>query len=182
MGQPHAECGCLLQTKTPGKPDELPFPCIKEIIGSTKLWLLSWYSSSAFNKCPHQILPGMHAGPPMKLHVNPDAKLVNFTTPAPVAIHWQERVKEDLDRDVDLGVIEKVPYGEATTVCHRMIVTRKHNGDPRRTVDLSPLNKHCLRETYPSKSHKSPKSPVQSLNRHSNPYSTHEMVSILCQY
>ena len=47
-----------------------------------------------------------------------------------------------------LGVIEKVPYGEPVTWCHRMVVTRKQDGSPRRTVDLSPLNKYCKRETY----------------------------------
>ena len=54
----------------------------------------------------------------------------------------------DLIRDERLGVIERVPHGEPTTWCHRMVITRKHNGRPRRTVDLSPLNRHCLRETH----------------------------------
>ena len=30
-----------------------------------------------------------------------------------------------------------------------MVVTRKHDGTPRRTVDLSPLNKFCKREVFP---------------------------------
>ena len=29
-----------------------------------------------------------------------------------------------------------------------MVITRKHDGSPRRTVDLSPLNKFCKRETF----------------------------------
>ena len=29
-----------------------------------------------------------------------------------------------------------------------MVITRKHDGSPRRTVDLSPLNKFCKRETH----------------------------------
>lgn len=33
-----------------------------------------------------------------------------------------------------------------------MVVTRKHDGTPCRTVDLSPLNKHCQRETFASES------------------------------
>ena len=33
-----------------------------------------------------------------------------------------------------------------------MVVTRKHDGSPRRTVDLSPLNKYCKRETHASQS------------------------------
>lgn len=43
-----------------------------------------------------------------------------------------------------------VPYGEPVTWCHRMVVTWKHDGSPRRTVDLSPLNKFCRRETFAS--------------------------------
>ena len=30
------------------------------------------------------------------------------------------------------GVIEKIPYGEQVYWCHRMVVTRKHNGTNRR--------------------------------------------------
>ena len=33
-----------------------------------------------------------------------------------------------------------------------MVVTRKHNGTHRRTMDLSPLNKHCKRETFQTES------------------------------
>ena len=83
---------------------------------------------------------------------NCNAKFVNFTTPATVPLQWQEKVKSDLDRDVAMGVLEKVPYGEPTRVCHRMLTIRKHNGDPRRVVGLDPLNQHCQRETYPSES------------------------------
>ena len=36
--------------------------------------------------------------------------------------------------------------------CHRMVISRKHDGSPRRTVDLSPLNRYCKRETYSSES------------------------------
>jgi len=51
-----------------------------------------------------------------------------------------------------MGVIERVPFGEPVEWCHRMVMTRKHDGSPRRTVDLSPLNKHCQRETHNSES------------------------------
>ena len=33
-----------------------------------------------------------------------------------------------------------------------MVITRKENGEPRRTVDLSPLNKHCVREVHATRS------------------------------
>lgn len=146
-----ADCGCLRRTQPPGEPDKLPFACTAENQEKMKLWLLNYYASSTFNQCPHQILPKME-GPPIKLHVDADAKPVNLRTPAPVPLHWQERVKQDLDRDVSLGVLERVPYGEPTKWCFRMVITRKHDGSPRRTVDLSPLNKYCNREAHPSKS------------------------------
>ena len=73
-------------------------------------------------------------------------------TAPPVPIHWQEQVLSDLKRDEALGVIERIPYGEQLSWCHRMVVTRKHNGTPRRTVDISPLDKHCKREIFPTES------------------------------
>ena len=52
-----------------------------------------------------------------------------------------------------MGVIE--PVTQPSQWCHRMVVVRKHDGTPRRCVDLQPLNKHCQREewvtTTPSK-------------------------------
>ena len=74
-------------------------------------------------------------GPPISLHVQDDSKPVRAFTPAPVALHWQEKVKAELDRDVDLGDLERVPYGETTDWCSRMVITRKADGGPRRTVD-----------------------------------------------
>ena len=69
-----------------------------------------------------------------------------------IPLYWQEQVYADLVRDEALGVIERVPYGVTSTWCHRMVITRKSDGSPRRTVDLSPLNKFCKREVYSSES------------------------------
>ena len=49
-----------------------------------------------------------------------------------------------------MGILEKVPHSEPTKRCHRMAITRKHHGTPYCTVDLSPLNKFCKRETFAS--------------------------------
>ncbi len=68
-------------------------------------------------------------------------------TPIPVPHHWKEEVKNQIDRDVLLGIIEPVPQGTHTTWCSRMVVTPKKNGTPRRTVDLQQLNKATFRET-----------------------------------
>ena len=76
----------------------------------------------------------------MEIHIQEGATPKVCNTPATVPLHWQQRVYDDLLRDEALGVIEKVPSGVPVTWCHRMVVTRKHDGTPRRTVDLSPLD------------------------------------------
>ena len=58
----------------------------------------------------------------------------------------------DLKRDEAIGVTERIPYGDPVYWCHRMVVTRTHNRTSRRTVYLSPLNKHCQRERFPTES------------------------------
>ena len=73
-------------------------------------------------------------------------------TAAVVLLHWQQKVQADLIRDAALEVIEKVPYVKLVTWCHRMVLTKKHDGTPRRTVNLSPLNKFCQRETFGTES------------------------------
>ena len=140
-------CGCLQRTDPPSRPAKLPFTCTPENIPKMKEWLLGRYASSTFNKCTHQSLPFIKSNP-MQFHVDPDAKPVAHHTPAVLPIYWREKVKAGLDADERLGVIEKVPDGVPTTWLHRMVVVAKPNGEPRRTVDLSPLNSHCKRETH----------------------------------
>ena len=144
-------CSCPLRTIPPQPPSTLPFSCCPENNSKMKEWLLNRYGSSTFNTCPHRALPCM-SGPPVEIHVDPDAITKACHTPAKIPIHWQQQVHDDLLRDEALGVIERVPYGEPVTWCHRMVVTRKHDGNPRRTVDLSPLNKFCKRETFATES------------------------------
>ena len=146
-----AQCNCPRRTEVPPLPEKLSFPCSAENNSKMEKWLLEYFKSSTFNTCPHQPLPSM-SGPPVAIHVDENAKPRAFHTATPVPLHWQEKVKFDLLQDEALGVIEKVPYGEPTRWCHRMVITRKHDGSPRRTVDLSPLNKHCLRESFSSES------------------------------
>ena len=87
-------------------------------------------------------------GSPTEIHVDETATPKACHTAAVLPLHWRDWVHADLLQDEALGVIEKVPYEEPVTWCHRMVVTGKHNGNPWRTVDLSPLNKHCRRETF----------------------------------
>ena len=84
----------------------------------------------------------------LELCVDPEVKLYVCHTPFPVPTHREKKVKEDLERDIALGVLEKVPPNTQVTLCTRMVLIRKHNGDPRRTVYLQPLNSLCKRQTH----------------------------------
>ena len=46
----------------------------------------------------------------MALHVDTRARPVAAHKPAPVPLHWQREVKECLDNDVAMGVLEKEPF------------------------------------------------------------------------
>ena len=116
-----------------------------------KDWILKRYEASAFNVCPHQKLPVM-SGPPLHFDIQEGARPVATHVPSPVPLHWQAKVKEGLDADVDLGVLEKVPPNTPIRWLHRMVLAAKKDGSPRRTVDLSPLNKVCVRQTHHTRS------------------------------
>ena len=88
------------------------------------------------------------SGPPMKIDVDQNATPDAVHTPIPVPIHWRNDVKAQLDRDVKLGVIEPVPWGEPVTWCSRMITVAKADGSPRRTIDLKSLNDASVRQTH----------------------------------
>lgn len=139
-------CDCPKRTPVPDKLGEFPFPCAPENNSKMKALLLDRYKSSTFNSCPHQILPSM-TGPPVKIHKKDHAKAIACHKAAPIALHWQRVVESDLHRDEASGVIKRVSISEPVDWCQRMVVTRKPDGSPRQTVDFSPLNKFCKRET-----------------------------------
>ena len=144
-------CECPKRVKPPPKPTSLPLGMkgTEEEVPQLKEWLLQYYKSSTFNTCEHQPLP-MMTGEPLRLYTDPKAKPVAVHKPATVAVHWQEKVLSDLNRDVALGVLEKVGPNTPVTWCSRMVITAKSNGTPRRTVDLQPQNKHSARQTHHS--------------------------------
>ena len=140
-------CKCIPRSPTPERPDALPFPATLENIPRLKEWLLHEFASSAFNICSHQQLQTM-TGAPVRIQFKEGAQPRAVHTPIPVPHHWKKRVKQDIDRDVRLGIIEPVPQGTPTEWCSRMVVAAKKDGSPRRTVDLQELNKATLRETH----------------------------------
>ena len=142
-----ATCGCPVRTMPPERPASLPFPVCPENNEKMKAWIGETYKASTWNKCTHQVLKGV-TGPPLKLHVDPNAKPKAVHTPYKIPLNWEEEVKKQLLDDVNLGVLEFVPHGEPSEWCHPMVVTRKSDGGPRRCVDMSSLNKSCQRETH----------------------------------
>ena len=139
-------CSCARRGKAPPLPANLPFEPKKENIGKMKEWILKHWASTAFNQCTHRPLP-MMASDPIRIHIDPLAKPVAAMTAATVPYHLREAVKQQLDEDVALGTLEKVPIGTPTKWQARMHVVMKPDGKPRRTVDFRHLNDHCLRET-----------------------------------
>ena len=128
-------CKCPRRTLPPKQPTPPPFPICEENRARLEEHLLQVHASSAFNTCEHQPLPIM-SGKPLRLMIAPDATPTAHHKPIPVPLHWQEEVKAGLDRDMRLGVLEKVPVGTAVTWCHHMIICPKKNGSLRRTIDF----------------------------------------------
>ena len=69
-----------------------------------KLWE-GYYCLITFGTCEHQQLP-LIGCPPLKFMAAPDAKPVAHLTPVHLPLHWRDAVKEDLDQDVRLTIIE----------------------------------------------------------------------------
>lgn len=112
-----------------------------------KNWLIAYYTTSIFKKCPHKQLLGM-ISPAIKVHVDPQVKPVVVHTSATVPLHWQDQVEQQINDDISLGKVEKVLAGEPSLWCHKMILVCKADVIQCKTVDLSQLNHHCLHETH----------------------------------
>ena len=142
-----APCGCPYRASIPPKPESIPFKPTEANRDALERWLREHFRSSAFNTCPHQRLQVM-TGRPLDITFARGAKPLAVHTPISVPHHWEKKVKEDLDRDVRLGIIEPVPAGTPTIWCSRMVVAPEKDGSPRRTVDLQKLNAATMRETH----------------------------------
>ena len=141
-------CNCPVRQMPSDIPPELPCAPTKENLPRIKQYILDRYASSGFNVCEHQPLPLMKDSPPLRLFVDEAAKPVAIHSPSAIPIHWAKDAKAGLDRDVRLGVVERVPVNDPVTWCSRMVITPKPDGSPRRCVDFQPLNDHCPRQTH----------------------------------
>ena len=82
------------------------------------------------------MLPLMSGLPPLRILTRDEVEPKVVHRPAIVPAHWMAKVREDLERDIALGVLERVPQNTPVTWCARMHVVGKKNGDPHRVVDL----------------------------------------------
>ena len=64
-------------------------------------------------------------GEPLNMTFKEDAKPTAVHTPIPTPHHFRKDIKEGLDADIALGVIEPMPQGVPTTWCSRMVVVQK---------------------------------------------------------
>ena len=76
-----------------------------------------------------------------------DAVPYSLYTPRNVAIPLREKVRKELERMEEAGVISKVT--QPTQWCAGMVVVPKRSGDVRICVELKPLNESVLREVHP---------------------------------
>ena len=126
------------------RPAHIPFSPIESNIPALQKFLLDSFNNSVFEK--DKPFPKLST-PPARIHLRPDHVVPKPAYwPATVAEHWAKEVKESIERDVEAGILKRVPFNEATEWCARMVVVRKKDGRPRRTVDFQQLNQQCLRE------------------------------------
>ena len=134
------------ERKLPVRPTEIPFPPTEENIEKMEQYLKEKFANSTFNTSPP--FPAMAKSRPALIHVRSDAVPYAKHVPIPAPLHWADPLKNQLDTDVDKGVIEKVPQGDRITWCAQMVPIQKKDGSIRRTVDYQRLNSQCDRETH----------------------------------
>ena len=102
--------------------------------------ILNRQAASTFNRCTSIPLPTIKRSKEVK----PIAKSKPYWLPK----HWQFKVREGLEKDVQMGIIEKVPVNTPTTWLSRMVVVPKHNGEHHRTVDFKDLKRASNCQTH----------------------------------
>ena len=108
-------CSCPLRQLPPTTLPTLPCAPIAENLPMLRQYIVDRYASSAFNTCERQTLPLMQNSPPLRLFLDPKATPVAVHSPAAVPLHWESSVRAGLERDLRLGVIERVPVNTPTT-------------------------------------------------------------------
>ena len=134
------------RTTPPPRPQRLPYAPTAKNIPKLKQYIVNSFASSAFNNTDVPF-PSLKQEP-FKLYLKSDAVPYAQHTPIPVPHHLKQRVKEQLDQDVERGILMRAPLNMPVEWCAPMIVVLKPDGSTRRTIDYQQLNKQCLRQTH----------------------------------
>ena len=86
--------------------------------------------------------------PPLRILLKEGAEPYAIHKPATIPMHWYDKVRDDLKRDIALGVLKRVPQNTPVTWCALMHVVGKKTGEPRRVVDMRQLNAATIRQTH----------------------------------
>ena len=89
---------------------------------------------------------GLMKTEPVKIKLRCDAQPYCLTSPRRIPFPLLNKVKEEIDRMCEMGVISNIT--EATEWCAPMVPVVKKNGKIRLCVDLKQLNKSVQREVY----------------------------------
>ena len=90
----------------PEKPSQLPFAPIPENVTLLETYIMEKFEQTGFNAdAPFPSL----STPPAHIHIKPDAIPYARHVPIPVPHHWKNEIKAGLDRDVERGIIARVP-------------------------------------------------------------------------
>ena len=111
-------------------------------------------------------------GPPMQIHLKPDARPFALRTCRQIAFALRSAVKAEIDATLKKGIWEAVGDRPAEW-CHPLVCVPKPNGKVRLCVDLTKLNSQVERVVYPSQS---PRDVIQAIPRGSTIFSTFDAV------
>ena len=105
LGPRTMDCGCPVRKLPPGLPKRLPLEPAPENRERIQEWIKQRYAALRFNVCGRQQLPLIEGIPPLDIHIDPEVRPVAVAKAFTVLVHWVEKVKADLERDLALGVI-----------------------------------------------------------------------------
>ena len=112
-----APCGCLKRELPPPTHLEPLFGPVPANVDKLQELLLDRFAASSFNICPYQRLPMMSGVKPLRIFLKEGAEPVAVHRPALIPAHWVDQVREEIVRDIALGVLEKVPHNTPITWC-----------------------------------------------------------------
>ena len=67
-------------------------------------------------------------GRPHKFHLKENADSFAAHIPIPIPHHWRDEVKRQLEKDIEMGIFQRVPIGKSTEWCKRMVTVSKVDG------------------------------------------------------